>query len=131
MSKKGAISERELVHLFWDKGFAAVRVAGSGRMNYPSPDILVGIGDKKLAIECKSNKSGSVYLTQKEIEELRVFSELFKAVPLIGIRSNNKSWFFLNICDLKKTEKNFSVSVNLIKDKGMDFEQLVSLNQKV
>lgn len=121
---KGVSIERELIHLFWAKGVSAVRVAGSGSMNYPSPDIIVGNNNKKFAIECKSNKSCYVYLTKKEIEELKIFSELFGAVPLVGVRFNHMSWLFLKLKDLEETNKNFVVSIELAKNKGIGVESL-------
>ena len=53
---KGSNAERELIHMFWSKGFAAIRSAGSGSMKYPSPDLLVAKNNKILAIECKITK---------------------------------------------------------------------------
>jgi Holliday junction resolvase - archaeal type len=41
---KGSKAERDLIHLFWSKGFAAMRAAGSGSSQHPSPDILAGDG---------------------------------------------------------------------------------------
>lgn len=50
LKQKGTIAERELIHLFWKNNIPAVRVAGSGSMRYPSPDILAGTPLKKFAI---------------------------------------------------------------------------------
>ena len=57
MSKrKGTNAERDLIKLFWSVGWAAVRVAGSGSMQFPSPDLLVGNKIRRLAIEVKTTK---------------------------------------------------------------------------
>ena len=55
--KKGTDAERDLIHIFWKNGWAAVRIAGSGSMKYPSPDILAGKNGTLYAIECKTTKS--------------------------------------------------------------------------
>ncbi len=39
---KGSAAERELIHKFWANSWGAIRVAGSGSSQFPSPDILVG-----------------------------------------------------------------------------------------
>ena len=52
---KGINAERELIHIFWKtKSWAACRVAGSGAIKYPAPDVLAGNGNILLAIECKA-----------------------------------------------------------------------------
>jgi len=122
---KGGNIERELIHLFWERGLAAVRVAGSGRMNYPSPDILVNNKGKILAIECKSKRNEYIYLTKKEIKELRLFSDLFGAAAFIGARFSREKWYFLDIKSLKETKKNFVISVDLAKVKGLSFDELI------
>ena len=58
---KGINGERELVHMFWNRGWACLRIAGSGSSKYPSPDILAGNKLRKLAIECKITKDQKKY----------------------------------------------------------------------
>jgi len=70
VKKKGTNAERELVHMFWKAGWAGVRVAGSGSIGYPSPDVIVGNGARRLAIECKATKDRKKYFQRKEILEL-------------------------------------------------------------
>ena len=49
---KGSNAERELVAMFWETGkWSALRIAGSGRMNFPSPDVLAGDGSRVFAID--------------------------------------------------------------------------------
>lgn len=122
---KGMNVERELVHKFWGDGWCAVRIAGSGSMRYPSADILATNKLRKLAIECKSSKKKKKYLTKDEIDQLRLFSKLFNAEPWIGVRFDKESWYFLDINDLDKTEENFVVSLDLAKEKGFLFEELI------
>ena len=121
---KGTGAERELIHLFWNDDWAAVRVAGSGSMKYPSPDILASNNKRKLGIECKTSKNRYQYLTKEEISDLQKFCLMFGAEPWIGVRFS-KDWFFLSLEDLKETGKSFAVSKELAKQKGLTFDELI------
>lgn len=121
---KGIGAERELIHMFWMNSWAAVRVAGSGSMKYPSPDILAANSKRKLGIECKASKSKYQYLTKEEIGELKQFCSIFGSEPWIGVRFG-KEWYFLSLDDLKETNKNFVISSELAKQKGLTFNELI------
>ena len=122
---KGINAERELIHMFWKKGWAAIRVAGSGSSRYPSPDVLAGNNLRKLAVECKAIKGTSKYLPKEEVEQLRQFSEIFGAEPWIGIRFDKDEWYFLTLEDLQETEKSFGISTKSAKNKGLLFDELI------
>lgn len=122
---KGIRAERELIHMLWNAGWSAVRIAGSGSMRYPSPDIIAGKGNRKMAIECKSIGKISMNITRRQIDDFKKFCSMFGAEPWLGVRFDNLNWFFLNPEDLKETEgKNFVISIELAKRKGLSFEQL-------
>ena len=122
---KGINAERELVHRFWSKGWTAVRIAGSGSSRYPSPDILAGNNARKLAIECKSTKRESKYLTKKEVLELKSFSQIFGAEPWIGVKFE-KEWFFISAHEIRETDKGFGVIESEARAKGLLFDELLS-----
>ncbi len=96
MSKKsrGCDYERKLVHILHSKNYAAVRVAGSGSMHYPSPDIIASNGERIIAFEVKSTQNKKVYLKEKDVSDLLIFSKNFKAEPWFAIHLINKGWFF-------------------------------------
>jgi Holliday junction resolvase len=123
---KGTKAERDLIHKFWQEGWAALRAAGSGSMKYDCPDIIAGNHDKKIAIECKATKAQIQYLTKEEIFALRSFSHLFGAKPYIGVRFNMMEWVFFEITSLKETGKNYAVSRELAKEKGFSFSELLN-----
>ncbi len=124
---KGSNAERELIHAFWKKQYAAFRSAGSGSNAYPCPDIIAGNNIRKFAIECKSTKSIKQYLTRKEVTELITFGKIFGAQVWFAIRFDRLQWFFLTPDDLDETEgENFVVSIELAKRKGLSFEELVT-----
>lgn len=122
---KGTNAERELIHLFWKNNWTAVRVAGSGSNKYPSPDIVAGTLTRKLAIECKSSSQKAIYLNEEDISQLIAFSRLFGAEAWFGARFNTKEWFFLSIDDLNKTKEGYSIDLELLKNKGLLFEELI------
>jgi Holliday junction resolvase len=122
---KGLNAERSIVSKFWDCGWAAVRVAGSGASRFPNPDVLAAKIGRKLAIECKTTKSIKKYFLEEEIKQLKDFSQKFGAEPWIAIKFNSMPWYFVSLEDLEKTEKGFMVSITLAKMKGLLFEELI------
>lgn len=127
MSKKskGICAERELIHKFWGNGWSAVRVAGSGSIKYPTPDIVAGNNIRKIVIECKSSKSKYQRLSGKEILELQEFSKIFGAEPWIGVKFSRNQWYFLTVEDLKDTGENYSITMDIAKRRGFSFEEMV------
>ena len=128
MSRKsvGINAERELIHLFWASGWSAVRVAGSGSSHYPSCDVLASNVIRKLAIEAKVTKDKSKYFSKEEIEQLKIFSAKFGAESWIGVKFKKLNWFFVSLDDLELVGKNYVISVELAKNKGLLFNQLIN-----
>lgn len=126
LKSKGISYERELIHLFWSTGtWAAMRVAGSGSIKYPSADILAGNALRKLAIECKSVKNNAVYIPKEGVEQLKEFAKLFGAEPWIAVRFHNKEWHFLSMDNLEFTENNAVITTENIKQKGLLFTEVI------
>ncbi len=124
---KGTHAERELIHIFCSNRWAAIRVAGSGSASYPCPDILASNASRALAIECKSSSELSRHLQKEQVEDLIKFAKLFGAEPWIGARFNDMKWAFFTPEDLKRTGTGFSVSVRMVREKGLTFEQLLGV----
>ena len=124
MKRKGSRFERELLNLFWDNGFAAVRVAGSGSSSYPSPDLVVGNGKKFYALEVKMRKELPLYINGERLRELVMFSNLFGAKPLIAFKLPRKRWKFFTISDLIETEKGYKIGEENYH-LGKDFEEII------
>ena len=129
MSKsKGTRTERELLHKFYNTNeWICLRAPGSGNTTLPSPDLLAGNGKRHLAIECKATKKTSKHFPKQEIEDLENFARKFGAEPWVGLRFDQKEWFFLRTKDLKDSGKMFGVSLKLIEEKGLTFEKLIKL----
>ena len=123
--KKGYRFERELIHMFWRRGFAAVRVPASGSISYPVPDIIAGNGNRYLAIEVKMRSKLPVYIPREDVENLIKFSETFGAEPLIAVRIPNMGWRFLSLNNLKWTKNGYKVDDEVFHS-GLEFDELVS-----
>ena len=127
---KGTKGERDLVKFFNENNWSAIRVAGSGSSRYPSPDLLVGNAIRRLAIECKVTKESKKYFPVAEIEQLRQFSENFGAESWIGIKFGQEEWYFLILEDLERTKNNYTISLDLIKRRGLNLSELIE-NRKI
>ena len=123
---KGINAERDLIHKFWSNDWAAVRIAGSGSMKYPSADIIATNKVRKLAIECKTSAGENRYLKNEEIDQLKEFSHLFGAEPWIAVKFDRHDWLFLSLDDLKDTGNNFLVSLDIAEKKGFLFDEFIA-----
>ncbi len=123
--EKGSKAERELVTMFWNAGWAAIRVAGSGLTKKPNPDVIAGNGVRRIAVECKTTKQIRKYLTREDVNQLIEFSRKFGAEPWFGIRINNMKWYFIGVEELEQTEKGYVITIPLLKRRGLLFEQLM------
>lgn len=124
---KGTRAERELIHLFYSTGkFMPCRIAGSGSAPLPSPDLIVGGMNRIFAIECKCTKSTNKHFHKKEIDDLNLFSKLFGAVPIVGIKFDYKGWYFIGTKKLKKSKTgNFNITLKQLNSEGLKFEDLI------
>jgi Holliday junction resolvase len=124
--QKGIGAERELIHKFWDTQiWAAIRIAGSGAIKYPVPDVLAANNLRKLAIECKSTKSDKQYLNRAQVESLVEFSQKFGAEPWIGVRYDGLGWRFFSIEDLHETPAGYAANKSHAEVKGLTFDELI------
>ncbi len=104
MKQKGSNAERELVAMLWQAGWSAARVAGSGSMKFPSPDVIAGKGGRKVVVECKSTKNPHQYIDDEQIQQLLTFAASFGAEPMIGVKFSTE-WHFFHPDDLQRTKR--------------------------
>jgi len=129
--QKGVTAERELIDMFYENGFAAMRAAGSGVSRKPSADVVAGNGEKIFALECKSSSKDYVHLSYDEIVKLVTFAQKFGAVPYVAVRFEGKDWIFLDIGKIRYTKgKNFKVSKDFAYKDGKRFEELIGLYEQ-
>ena len=121
---KGSKAERELVKLFTEQGWRAVRVAGSGVGEDSPCDILAAkLGRKGFAIEAKSSKKNAIYISKSQIEDFILFSNIIGLKPVIAVRFSHEGWLFIEPAHLKDTGKLWSVSLENAKENGKKFGQ--------
>lgn len=127
---KGSNAERELVRIFTEHGWRALRVAGSG-VNDDSPcDIIAAkLGKKGYTIEAKSSKKDRIYITKKQIEDFVLYSHMIGLQAVIAVRFNYEGWIFLSPEQLEDTGNNWVVSKELAKSKGKRFSQFFESSQ--
>lgn len=126
--KKGTRAERELIHMFFNsEPWASIRVAGSGSMPFPCPDLVAGNGKRVLAIECKSLSDTIKYFKKEELADLLEFSRKFGAEAWIGVRFDRVGWFFIEPSKLLLSKKGTpSISLNEAENIGLKFDQLIN-----
>jgi Holliday junction resolvase len=124
---KGTNAERELIHMFWQRGWAAIRVAGSGSSHYPSPDVIAGNAIRRLAIECKAVGGTSKYISFEQVDDLNLFASKFGAEAWIGLRFDRREWLFIATSELEKTENAYRINIEHAKRNGILFDELISL----
>lgn len=125
---RGTGAERDLIHKFWNQGWAAMRAAGSGSSQFPSPDIVAGKYGRRMAIECKLTSEQKKYFPNEEIRLLNYFAKTFCAEAWIAIKFPKKEWVFFTPEDLAVAGNNFSASVELAELKGLSFEEVIGLS---
>src|SRR3989344_6991385 len=121
---KGSNAERELVSLFTENSWRAVRVAGSG-VNDESPcDLIVGkLGQRGFTIEAKSSRSNYIYIKKSQIEDFILFSSTIGLKPVIAVRFTYEGWLFLNPEQLEDSGKNFVIYRKKAINEGKKFSQ--------
>ncbi len=122
---KGSKAERELLHLFWSKKWAALRSAGSGSMKYPGPDLIASNKIRVLAIECKSTKEKKRYLDRHDVEQLREFCNIFGAEPWFAVRFARTNWLFLSLEDIEQTENGYVIDAKVAERRGLLLDELI------
>ena len=121
-SRKGSNSERELVKMFLDVGWQALRIAGSGRMNL-APDLLAGHPGKLLVIECKSSKKPAIYVNHEEVLNVIEYANKFGGEPWYAFRFNRFAWKFVPAQSMLACNK-------AVPDAGIEFGVLILKHQK-
>ena len=66
---------------------------------------------RKLAIECKTCIEENKYLPKKDIEQLKIFADVFGAEPWIAIKFKGHNWYFVSLEDMLETNKSFIIDV--------------------
>lgn len=85
--RKGSRVERELTNWLDERGWAIIRAPASGSAtNRELPDLLVGNGDRVLAIEVKASSGAPIYVDGSKIADLQFFAYHFRAETRIAVK---------------------------------------------
>jgi len=106
---KGANAERELLKLFWAKGYAVARSAGSGKNALPMPDLIVMGKGRSMVIEAKAWKNNNLTILEYQMEELFKWRDIARAEVYVAWRYPNKGWVFVKPEHFHKN-KHYSIS---------------------
>ncbi|MBU1120669.1 MAG: Holliday junction resolvase Hjc [archaeon] len=129
--KKGANAERELLHILWEKGFAVVRIAGSGGTTLPAPDIVALSRKKRLAFECKAWNSAYLNIPLKQMDELIGWGKKAGANVFIAWKIPNKGWLFLPPKTFSKKASNYTISKKKAFSKAINLNVIVGEQSKL
>jgi len=122
---RGINAERDLIHKFWAQGWAAMRAAGSGSSQFPSPDVIASNNVRKIALECKLTTKTRQYFSKDEVRLLTYFCAKFGAEPWLAVKFFHEPWYFLPIENAEETKSSYVISLERAKSLGMLFEELV------
>jgi Holliday junction resolvase len=124
---KGSKAERELMHIFLEKGYSVVRSAGSG-VGFPSPDILVFKGPFQYAFECKAWHAGELSLRKEKVQEMLDWEKNTGMKSMIAWRvqgSGAKGWMFIELNKLREREKSYSIKLEELEGKAVTLWQIL------
>jgi len=124
MYRKGARAERELIKIFSDAGFVAIRSAGSG-ISSESPDLLVFKKGKQYAFECKAWNKDYLSIEKIKFKMLVNWAEKTGITTLIGWKMPYDGWYFIYPQELSISEKYCSISKTKAKEIGRKIEELL------
>lgn len=106
---KGARSERELLNFLYGKGYSVIRSAGSG-VNALSPDLLALKTGNHMAFECKAWDRTSLSIDHEKFDALYQWESNTGMPTYIAWRMNGMGWYFIRLSEMKRTERNYTVT---------------------
>ncbi|MEM3455015.1 MAG: Holliday junction resolvase Hjc [Candidatus Micrarchaeia archaeon] len=122
--KKGARNERELIHIFEEKGYSVIRSAGSG-VNSISPDILLFKRGKQYAMECKAWNSDRIAIDHEKFEALSKWEENTGITTLIAWKMPYEGWYFAYLAELEKNERSYSITKKRMTEINRRIEDII------
>ncbi|MEA2071030.1 MAG: Holliday junction resolvase Hjc [Asgard group archaeon] len=133
MSPKGIRAERDLVHQFWEAGFAVLRSpASGGGTTLPRPDLIVGSKKRNryFVIEIKTIRRETLYINFEQIDGLIEFANRIGFQPLLGIKFKyqRKGFLFLKVPEQLqdvRNSKNYRVTYAHACTVGKSFGEII------
>lgn len=121
MKKRGYDAERELVHMFRDEGYDAIRIPVSAPSKEPLPDVFAIKDDVILSIEVKAQERYAYY-KKVQVKKLFEFLEIHKIYPhryaVLAGKFKYKGWWF----DIATKLDDYMIKI----DQGMTWNDLLT-----
>jgi len=133
MTQSGVQAERNLVHLFWNAGFAVLRAPASGGGTLlPRPDLIVGSKERQkfFVLEIKTARKDVIYINEDQIKGLLEFASRigFEAILGVKFKKHRSGFLFLLVPDeleQVKNSSNYKITFALASQKGRTFGELI------
>ena len=123
---KGANAERELIHTLSDRGFAVLRVAGSGVSPLPSPDVVALKNGRILAFECKAWKGNHLAIPIVTFDDEVNWAKIAGAEFFVGWKIPREGWLFVKAEHFHNAGKNFMISLEEARKNSVSLEVLTN-----
>lgn len=122
---KGANAERELIKIFDSKGFAVLRVAGSGVNPLPCPDVVALLNGKIMAFECKAKKGDYLAIKIEQMDEETSWAKKAGAMFFVAWKVPHKGWLFIKPDVFRKTDKFYMLKLDVAKENSILIDDLL------
>ncbi len=122
---KGANAERELIKMLDSKGFAVLRVAGSGVNPLPCPDVVALLKGKIIAFECKARKGAYLPIPKEQLDEEVSWAEKAGAEFVVAWKVPRAGWIFLKKENFHLAGKNYMISLNEAKKHHLEINVII------
>ncbi len=123
---KGANAERELIKLLFDRGFAVLRVAGSGVSPLPSPDVVAIKSGRILAFECKAWRGQHLAIPVVTMNDEVNWARVAGAEFFVGWKIPREGWLFFKFEHFHNAGKNFMISLENARKFSVSLDALSS-----
>ncbi len=121
IKKRGYDAEREVVKMFRDAGYDALRVPVSAPSREPFPDVFAVKGDSVVALEVKC-QTRYTYYKRDQVSKLHEFLEIHRYYPrrfaVLAAKFKYKGWRFR----IAEEVGDYTIKVG----EGLSFEDLLN-----
>jgi Holliday junction resolvase len=95
----------------YKQGYAVVRVAGSGAIDMPCPDIVALKSGRCYAVECKAWAKRNLCIPAEKVEELLAWAKRAGARPVIAWRYPRQGWFIMEPKEMHRSDKYYCINL--------------------
>jgi len=124
---KGANAERELIKILDSKGFAVLRVAGSGVNPLPCPDVVALLNGLIIAFECKAKKGDYLAIKLEQMDEEVGWAKKAGALFVVAWKVPHGGWLFIKPEVFRKTEKFYMLKLDIAKQNTILIDELLHI----